>query len=66
MGFRTRPGLFFRRNPPFNAAWRGRPYRMKQVEASAVREGDDRLVMAALTGYFMEDNHEIAVQIPLQ
>jgi hypothetical protein len=42
----------FRRNFPFNSEWRGRHYRTKQVEAYAVREGADWLVVTVITRYF--------------
>ena len=42
----------FRRNFPFNSEWRGKHYRTKQVEAYAVREGADWLVVTVITGYF--------------
>lgn len=42
----------FRRNFPFDNKWRGRYYRTKQVEAYAVREDDDWLVMTVITRYF--------------
>jgi hypothetical protein len=35
----------FRRNFRFDSVWRDRQYAMKQVEAFAVREGDDWLVI---------------------
>lgn len=42
----------FRRNFPFDSEWHGRYYRTKQVEAYAVREGDDWLVITVITRYF--------------
>jgi hypothetical protein len=42
----------FRRNFPFDQAWRGRHYRTKQVEAYAVQEGADWLVITVITRYF--------------
>lgn len=42
----------FRRNFLFDSEWRGRHYRIKQVEAYAVREGDDWLVITVITRYF--------------
>jgi len=42
----------FRRNFPFDSEWRGRYYRIKQVEAYAVREGADWLVVTVVTRYF--------------
>ena len=45
-----RPG--FRRNFQFDQEWRGRHYRTKQVEAYAVQEGSDWLVITVITRYF--------------
>ncbi len=42
----------FRRNFPFNATWRGTQYATKQVEAYAIREGDDWLVITVVTRYY--------------
>jgi hypothetical protein len=42
----------FRRNFPCNSAWRGKSYRTKQVEAIAVKEGDDWLVLTVLVKYY--------------
>ncbi len=42
----------FRRNFPFDDEWRGRHYGTKQVEAFAVREGPDWLVISVITRYF--------------
>jgi hypothetical protein len=42
----------FRRNFPFNDEWRGRSCRSKQIEAYAVREGADWLVITVITRYF--------------
>ncbi|HEX5078356.1 MAG TPA: hypothetical protein VFV80_04340 [Geminicoccaceae bacterium] len=42
----------FRRNFAFSASWRGRRYRTKQIEAFAVEEGDDWLVITVLVKYF--------------
>jgi hypothetical protein len=42
----------FRRNFPFNAEWHGRQYSTKQVEAYAVQEGSDWLVITVITRYF--------------
>ena len=36
----------------FEQEWRGRPYRTKQVEAYAVQEGADWLVITVITRYF--------------
>lgn len=42
----------FRRNFPFGAAWRGRTYATKQVEAYAVSEDGDWLVITVIVRYF--------------
>jgi hypothetical protein len=42
----------FRRNFPFDSKWRGRAFRSKQIEAYAVREGGDWLVITVITRYF--------------
>ncbi len=42
----------FRRNFPFDGEWRGKYYRTKQVEAYAVREETDWLVITIITRYF--------------
>jgi hypothetical protein len=42
----------FRRNFPFHDVWRGRRYETKQVEAFAVQEGSDWLVITVITRYF--------------
>lgn len=42
----------FRRNFPFGSEWRGKYYRTKQVEAYAVQEGPDWLVISVITRYF--------------
>jgi len=42
----------FRRNFRFDSEWRGKYYRTKQVEAYAVREGPDWLVITIITRYF--------------
>lgn len=42
----------FRRNFAFDGEWHGRRYATKQVEAFAVREGDDWLVITVVTRYF--------------
>ena len=42
----------FRRNFPFDSEWRGKHYKTKQVEAYAVREGPDWLVITIITRYF--------------
>jgi len=43
----------FRRNFPFNQEWRGRQFSTRsQVEAYAVREGGNWLVISFVTRYF--------------
>jgi hypothetical protein len=42
----------FRRNFPFDSEWRGRHYGTKQVEAYAVQEGLDWLVITVIVRYF--------------
>jgi hypothetical protein len=42
----------FRRNFSFNGAWRGRRYRMKQIEVFAIYEGGDWLVISVIVKYF--------------
>lgn len=42
----------FRKNFAFEKRWRGRYYKSKQIEAYAVREGDDWLVVTVITRYF--------------
>lgn len=42
----------FRRNFVFEREWRGRFYRMKQVELYAVLEGQDWLVISVIVRYF--------------
>ena len=42
----------FRRNFPFGDEWRGKAYRTKQVEAYAVREDSDWLVITVITRYY--------------
>jgi len=42
----------FRRNFPFNAVWREKYYRTKQIEAYAVKEDEDWLVITALVRFF--------------
>jgi hypothetical protein len=42
----------FRRNFAFDREWRGRPCRTKQIEAYAVQEGRDWLVITVITRYF--------------
>jgi hypothetical protein len=42
----------FRRNFAFGGDWRGRRYRTKQIEAFAVEEAGDWLVISVLVKYF--------------
>ncbi len=42
----------FRRNFGFDSVWRDRHYAIKQVEAFAVREGADWLVITVVTRYY--------------
>jgi hypothetical protein len=42
----------FRRNVPFDGFWRGKGYRMKQIEAYAIRRYDGWLVISVVTRYF--------------
>lgn len=42
----------FRRNFHFDSMWRDRHYAIKQVEAFAVREGADWLVITVVTRYY--------------
>ncbi len=42
----------FRRNFYFNGAWRGKHYSTKQVEAYAVREKEEWIVITVITRYF--------------
>jgi hypothetical protein len=42
----------FRRNFVFQDVWRGKWYENKQVEAIAVREDDDWLVITVITRFF--------------
>ena len=42
----------FRRNFVFDALWRGRRYHMKQVEAYAIRQDSDWLVISVIVKYF--------------
>ena len=41
----------FRMVFPFDRQWRGMYYQNKEVEAYAVRQGDDWLVLTAITRY---------------
>ncbi len=42
----------FRRNFPFNGAWQGKIYVTKQIEAYAVEEDNDWVVITVITRYF--------------
>ncbi len=42
----------YRRNFPFEKRWRGKRYETKQVEAYAVQQNDDWLVISVITRYF--------------
>jgi hypothetical protein len=42
----------FRRNFTYSSYWRGRYYETKQLEAIAVREGEDWLILTVITRYF--------------
>lgn len=42
----------YRRNFAFGGTWRGKAYATKQVEAYAVQEGGDWLVITVLVKYF--------------
>lgn len=42
----------FRRNFVFEKQWQGKYYKTKQIEAYAVREDDDWLVISVITRYF--------------
>jgi len=42
----------FRRNFRFDGIWRGRSYAMKQVEAIAIFEEEDWLVITVVVRYF--------------
>jgi len=42
----------FRRNFSFNGKWREKQYATKQIEAYAVREGNDWLVITVIIRYF--------------
>lgn len=41
----------FRRNFPFEGEWRGKQYRIKQIEAYAV-QNDDCLIITVMVKYF--------------
>lgn len=42
----------FRRNFGYNSRWQGRQYATKQVEAIAVAEGEDVLVITVIVKFF--------------
>lgn len=42
----------FRRNIPFNGVWGGQYYLVKQVEAYAVKEASEWIVVTVITKYF--------------
>ena len=42
----------FRRNVAFGGVWRGRRYPMKQIEAIAIQEEGDWLVISVIVKYF--------------
>lgn len=42
----------FRRNFAFDSEWHGKNYKTKQIEAYAVREDNDWLVITIITRYF--------------
>ena len=42
----------FRRNFLFNSVWRGKHYATKQIEAYAVKEDKDWVVITIITRYF--------------
>jgi hypothetical protein len=42
----------FRRNFPFSGLWLGKAYHTKQIEAFAVEEGEDWLVITVIARYF--------------
>jgi hypothetical protein len=42
----------FRRNFVFDGSWQGRHYHMKQVEAYAIQEEGDWLVISVIVKYF--------------
>jgi len=42
----------FRRNFPFNDIWGGKHYPVKQIEAYAVKEADDWIVVTVIARYF--------------
>ena len=42
----------FRRNFPFNGIWGGKHYMVKQIEAYAIQEAGDWIVVTVITKYF--------------
>jgi len=42
----------FRRTFPFNDLWRGKRYSMKKIEAIAVRDGEDWLIITVIVKFF--------------
>jgi len=42
----------FRRNFPYNSLWRGKYYANKQIEAIAVQDNDNWLVITVMVKYF--------------
>jgi len=51
--FTARFGRYgFRHNVPFGEFWRGKQYRMKQIEAYAIRRYDGGMVISVVTRYF--------------
>jgi hypothetical protein len=42
----------FRRNFPYNSLWRGKHYANKQIEAIAVREGEDWVVITVIVRFY--------------
>jgi len=42
----------FRRNFTFNNVWRGEQYETKQIEAYAVAENNDWIIVTVITRYF--------------
>ncbi len=50
----------FRQNFSFEDNWHGRYYNTKQIEAFAVKEDDDWLVITVITRYFSSTNGDEA------
>jgi len=42
----------FRKSFPYDSTWQGRFYAMKEIEAIAVQQGEDWLVITVLTRYY--------------